>query len=663
MRVNSIIGGCLILYPVILQANDLALPGFTGVIRTPSAGIATQGEFRYQYNNYDELSGAIDNTFNHVFTVGVTPYLEVGGRLTDWSDDDRVTNPDGTLPGVRDLSGNLKIKVPKLHPSLPDMAFGAQDFAGEAVNFRSVYGVASKRIGKSVSSLGYAQSDSGGLDGEFASFEYSISPDLSFKADYLDKTFAVGVGLDAKRLTGVPVSLLLAGEENAQGDWDGMMGVSLNLPLAHPFTSTQTLGRSLQLTFEGRDTNQFIAELEQYGISRARLGKVGAVDIVTLHNDRYNHSYLDALSVVMGNAYRYLSDKETLRIVLTKQGSPLIVVQINLRDYGRLINDEPMALSTFKKSTKAWFPAKSIFQGVSWVKASNRYGQRPIDLRLQPELRSNVGSEWGVFDYSAAIRADLAIPVGNIADLLVSGSIPVANSDLYDDGAAFAGSRHSEKINHAVVQSFTKPSPTTTLLSSLGYTSVDDDEFWIAQMEGGWSLSGGRNQFFAKAAHLSNKNDGLDHSVALGGVRHHFSDLSSSAALSYGQFYDETRGVKFQVSKFYGDTKLSAELKYAEKDDISGGLTVSLPLTPRRDRSFGNTIVRGSQSWSYGIDTTIKDPVVVGSNRVRPNFMLDPSLSHTLEKDYLDSNRLSPKHFINNLYQLKKRSIDLLANN
>ncbi|MGB1311201.1 MAG: YjbH domain-containing protein [Leucothrix sp.] len=649
----------LVLLTSSAYANDLTFPGFTGAIRTPDANVAPTGKIQYQYNNYNDLNAATDNTYNHVFAVGINAYIEVGGRLTDWYNDDRVANSSGTLPGKRDLSGNLKLRLPKAHRLLPDIAVGVQDFAGEAVNFRSVYGVLSKTIGAATVSVGYAKSDTGKLNDKFASLQVTLSPSLSLKTDYLDETFAVGLGINAKPVTGIPLSLQLAGEKQKNGEWDKYAGLTLHLPLDHKLQIPKAKISQFKLTAQNRNIAQFVQAAEQYGLTHLQLGTQGNIDVVLIENHTYNHSYLDALSVVLGHAYQHLGGKNPLRIVLSKQNKALLAVQIDMEDYGKYINGQP---STIHTTTKAWHPNRQLLSNVTWLVKHHR--KAPIDIRLQPILRSNLGSEWGVFDYSAALRADVKIPLGKLADLVISGSVPIAHSDLYEEGNAFASRRYESQLDHAFIQKLSKPTPASNLLTSFGYSTIDKDEYIMGKVEGTHDLSTGKNQLFATAAYYRNQDTTRDDEIiALGGLRHHIDFLDMNLEVSYGHFFSESSGVKTKISKFYGDAELSAEIKYIDRDDLSGRLSITLPLTPQRDKQLGNVVVRGDQSWNYGIETTIKDPVVVGSNRVRPNYLLEPSLSYLLKEDVLDNGRLSPNHFINNLHQIRQRSAGLLKGN
>ncbi|PID45318.1 MAG: hypothetical protein CSB47_09025 [Proteobacteria bacterium] len=638
---------------------DLSYPGISGSLRTPSAKILPAGELQYQHNNYNDLSSTTDNTYNHVFAVGINSYIEFGGRLTNWYDDDRTQRPNGTLPGRRDLSANLKFRVPRLHSALPDIAFGIQDFGGEAVNFRSTYGVMSKTIGNTTASLGYAKSDGSDLDGEFASISHKLSDDFTIAADYLAEAFAVGLTINAKRTTGLPISLQVSGEKPKDGDWKELIALTLSLPLDKKLSPATKSQKTIALEKHPRDPTRFIAALERHGLSHLRLGTKAGDDLIYLENNVYNHSYLDALSVVLATAYQYLGGQRPVQIILGKQNIPLLAVWVDMKEYGEFIHNRP---SSMRQSTKAWYPDGRVTNQVTWV-ARGRYDNRaPIDVKLRPVIRSNLGSEWGVFDYSAAVRADLKIPLGNVANVVVSGSVPVANSDLYDDDGAFANRRYKSKIDQAVLQKLGKLSPSTTALGSIGYGTINDEEYTVGQVEGVHTQALGKRQLYGKLAYYRNNDRaGDDQKIAVGGLRQHIDFLDMEADLSYGQFYNETRGVKAKVSKFYGDTALSAEIKYIDTDDLSGRLSITLPLTPRRDKLVGNTVLRGNQSWNYGIETTIKDPVVVGSNRVRPDFMHNPAVSYSLNKEYFDRGRLSPYHVINNLEQIRLRSRDLLG--
>ena len=206
MKKNIFISVSSFLFLTSVCADDIAFPGFSGVLRTPTAKVAPKGEYNYQFNNYNDVGTADDKTYNHVFTVGIGSNFELGGRLTDWYNNDRVevsggyarSGRDGRLIGKRDLSGNFKFQFPSLDPVLPELAVGMTDFAGLAVNFKTAYGVATKQLGKFQFSVGYAKNSSSRykhnrvLSGAFANAKVDLTPNFSLMTDYASKDISAG---------------------------------------------------------------------------------------------------------------------------------------------------------------------------------------------------------------------------------------------------------------------------------------------------------------------------------------------------------------------------------------------------------------------------------------------------------------------------------------
>ncbi|HEY5798840.1 MAG TPA: YjbH domain-containing protein [Burkholderiaceae bacterium] len=90
---------------------------------------------------------------NYQFGIGLFRYLEISGRLANFPSD-----PDGTI-GVRDLSANIKLSLPKLLRYQPDIAIGANDVGGGAPYFRSRYIAVSEAFGPLRLTVGAARGE------------------------------------------------------------------------------------------------------------------------------------------------------------------------------------------------------------------------------------------------------------------------------------------------------------------------------------------------------------------------------------------------------------------------------------------------------------------------------------------------------------------------
>ena len=646
------------------QATDLAYPGFTGVLRTPTAEIAPKGELSYQFNKFNDSDRSIDNTYNHVFSVGIGSNFEIGGRLTDWYNDDDVTLPSGFVQGQsRDLSGNFKLKLPTFNSMLPDIALGMSDFAGEATNFQSAYAVISKKLGKTQFSVGYAKGkDNAPLDGAFANIRYDLTPNFSLMSDYISDDLSAGVRYKFNLFNRLPLAIQASAQKDNQDNWDNAIGLTLSLPLDFNKKTSAVTDSKFTLESEHRNVDRFIQTLQSLGFTHVKVGKTGDTDVVTFDNHLYNHSYIDPLSIVFSYAYKYLGSKSRLKAIMLKQSVPLFAVQINLHDYGQFINNKGQSsFGQFKNTTKAWYPKSNYADNVNWIHSEITTNRSPIDIRIQPILNTSVGTEYGVFDYSLGLRTDVDIPLGRGTNVVAAATVPIDNSDDFEDGRIYGQQRITSQINQVVLQKHFRASSNISVLGGLGYNTIGEDGFLVGQTGALWQPGDGKNQFGGRVLYMNAKDDGVDdETIALATYKRNWNKYNTSASITYGQFYNEDMGVTTAVSRFFGDTELSAYMKFIDTDDISGGLQISLPLTPRKDKAIGNVVVRGTPRWSYSMETTIRDPDSPGSNRLRPNMLFAPGFNNSLGYDFYDRVRLTPDHFLNNLKRLKESTISLM---
>ncbi len=667
--VVGVVSSIMFLAPIF--ANDLAFPGFTGVLRTPTAEVAPKGKFHYQINNYSDLGTNEDKTYNHIFTVGIGSNFELGGRLTDWYNDDRLvvssgyarSGADGKLPGKRDLSGNFKLKLPSLHPVLPELAVGMTDFAGLAVNFKTAYGVATKQLGNIQFSVGYAKSSVRNnhkriLVGSFANAKVDLTPSLSLMADYISKDISAGFRYKVSTIDKLAVSLqALVHRENNK--WENTVGFSLSAPLALGKGKVLKDSKSFTLKRENRDANKFLVKMGELGFSNVKFGKLAETNVIVFENHLFNHSYIDPFAVVFAQAYRYLGGESKLTVVMLKQEVPIFAVKMNMQDYAGFIRSK-ITNNKLKKSTKAFFVSSSYLKDVSWFSNLAIQSKSPVNIEIRPELNTTVGTEFGVFDYSLGVTTKLDIPVTRGVNVVASATLPISNSNNYDNSKIFGLRRLGAKVNQVAIQKFMKPVTSLSLISGFGYGSVGDNGFTVGEVVGLWQPGQGNNQISARITHMrSNEKQVEDETMALVSYKRNWDDkYNTSAGITYGQHYNKDIGVTAAVSRYFGDTELSIYMKGLAMDDLSGGVSISLPLTPRKDKKLRSMVVKGSSSFGYGLETTIKDPVHPTQNRLRYDMLLAPGFENNLNGFY-DRLRITPAHFLNNLARFREATISL----
>jgi hypothetical protein len=125
--------------------------GVTGGLVTPDGRTLQDKSVLLGYSHAQEpMFSHLRGGHNYLFGIGLLPHVELSGRLANYN------LPNGEL-GVRDLSANLKISLPRIFEHQPDIAFGVTDLGGGAPFFRSRYVVASGTEGAFSASLGYAR--------------------------------------------------------------------------------------------------------------------------------------------------------------------------------------------------------------------------------------------------------------------------------------------------------------------------------------------------------------------------------------------------------------------------------------------------------------------------------------------------------------------------
>ena len=548
---------------------------------------------------------------------------------------------------------------------LPDIAIGMSDFAGEATNFQSVYGVMTKQLGKTQFSVGYAKGkDNAPLDGAFANIRYDLTPNLSLMSDYASDDLSAGVRYKFNLFNKLPLALQASAQKDNQDDWDSAIGLTLSIPLDFNKKITAKADSNFTLEPERRDVYRYIQALQGLGFTHVKVGKSGDTDVVAFDNHLYNHSYIDPLSLVIAYAYKYLGSKSKIKAIMLRQRVPLFAVEINVNDYVQFINGKGVsALNQFKNTTKAWYPKSDYASKVNWVDSEITANRSPIDIRIQPVLNTSVGTEFGVFDYSLGLRTDVEIPIsiGRGTSVVAAATVPIDNSDNFEKGRIYGNQRITSKIDQVVLQNHFRPTPNISLLGGVGYNTIGEDGYLVGQTAALWQPGDGKNQFGARLAYMNANDDGIDdETIALATYKRNWNRHNTSASVTYGQFYNKDRGISTTVSRFFGDTELGAYIKYIDTDDISGGLQISLPLTPRHDKTIGNVVVRGNQRWKYSMETTIRDPLFTGTNRLRPNMLFAPNFNNSVGDDIYDRQRLTPDHFMNNLRRLKEATISLM---
>ena len=662
------------------QESGLAFPGDTGVLATPNAGVTPEGTIRTQLNNYLEPLGQdrFDSQNNLVFSLGLFPRLELGGRLAE-----------GELERVerrRDLSGNAKLLLLDLDTG-SKLALGARDFAGNAVQFQAYYLVASQALGPFQFSLG-AGTDQ--LDGPFGGVEWRPHEVIRLMADAYRDEAAVGLGLLGPRLFGTPVrpELKAALRRTRNDDDDAFVGLGLHLPLGRKRATLDTASRAI--VEEGRfaeapqpppistdkstdptldalsDKDTSSAEvmppaedspaarqdalvtlqntLAGLGLERIRTGYQGKTLLITYENYRFVHNFLDALGLVLAHAAIATPEGvESITAQLEKFGVPILTVTVPAALYRDFLRAPQTALAQLQKVIQVDYKAIEADQLTKDENAPKTWSQ----LIVQPEIRYFLATEVGTLDYSAALRADLQVPLWRGAVANLGGIQVLDNTDDLEEGGLYTDDAIESGLGDALLTQAFKPLPSVLNLTSAGLSRVVDERFNVISNETLWSSRDGHHLIRTRLSHYEKDNE--NHDLAVGTYLYYLSPLDTQLEVSYGQFFFEDRGIRLSMRRFFGDTAVTLFARFIDTDEAAAGVGISLPLTPRRGMKPAPVHVTGPARWGSGLETKLEDP-----NFVDTELLIEPSLALTLLRDYRDAGRLTPAYLKAHLLDLRE---------
>ncbi|WP_257324073.1 YjbH domain-containing protein [Pseudoalteromonas rhizosphaerae] len=691
-------------------ANDtlthgIAYNGFTGIFHTPSAAVIDKGDIDIGYSNQLEIRGKYTDGHNFTFSAGLFEGLEVSGRVTSSSMHDNLfrASSDGQ---IRDLSFNAKYQIPFIPKDWFSVAVGAKDIGGAANNYEAFYAVASKQLWdfRFSAGVGVSETLTEQLDGAFAAVEYQPFNWLSVLAEHDAEAFNLGARITLPKewlydIATVSFNSRFYSNTELAND-DTYWGVNISMPLSdeaqdnyqnlkpapQPITATllpkssnqrttATLAAPKNLTEESvsrpvstepvkiltatkqtqevsaaQNNNQQIHSLKSSlindGFENIRVGISESKQIIVeFENSVFNRNEIDALGLVLGRITESFATGNNEFIVrLAKQDIPLLQVNGYLDNYRRFIDEN----ITPDLIVSTQFSDKNAV-GVKW--AGNTQSSRPYfvpRLSLTPSLASTYATEFGVYDHSLALQADLHMPLWYGAGINVTGQVNVANTENFEPGKVFQNSRQKSGIKRAIVyQTFALP---FNIYNQTQFGLYQDYfDFIGLTNETVWQSPEGRHKLKAKLGYFEYKDyntDKRDYSIY--SYRYLWAEKDVSFHITAGQFWNKDNGYKLETKFWFGDANIA--VSYSNTSIEKVGIGFSIPLTPRKDMSAGNWQVKGTNSWSHNVQTRIGD----SHNALDFGSATTPISSINIDKNFLNQDRMSSSYVYAHLARLKE---------
>jgi len=655
-------------------SNTLSFQGYTGLINTPNAEVLDNGTAMIHFNNqfdnnlrnYD-YSKDIKYEENYIFGIGFLPSLEIVGRLVEAKD------------YFRDLSVNIKYKIPYESKYFPNIAVGLQDFGGSFNLFDNKYIVADKDIGFFKFSLGYAKAGNvikaKRMDGVFGGVEVNVIDWLSIVAedDTNEKHAGVKVSIPNSLVSSFNMEAILA--RNLTSD-ENSLGINLILPLGenkkelnrefiksvkhkkknNSFIQKQVEKKLTSISESHNDNKVDILldlqkKLANFGFENVRVGEYGdKVIYVECENSIFDYNDLDALGYILGTVVDSDLDYNYYTVTLLKNKLQTISISGTLLSYKKYIY-HPTAENLHKLKDILIIDSSFDTSKVNFLTKTQNSSLFKPKVELSLGLITTVGTEYGVFDYLASLRTNVYIPL--YKGLIVSAMYesPFANSHNFDDGEVYNMMYHDKVDSRLVNANIHQTLHYDNLYNTISVGKFESDYYGILN-QSYLSLFGGEHALTLKMGTFENQDVSDDtHNIYEGAYRYYYKPLDLFTTISYGNYWNDDSGVTLEVKRFFSDTSVSFIYQNLTNQYI--GARVSFPFTFRKlskPTSFGQ--IKGKNDFNYGIRTTVN--LDDGTNRLLPDGGKMIKSDFILENYYLNRDRLNESYILNNIERMRE---------
>lgn len=262
-------------------------------------------------------------------------------------------------------------------------------------------------------------------------------------------------------------------------------------------------------------------------------------------------------------------------------------------------------------------------------------------FEIGPGLRTAVGTELGLFDYSLAL--ELGTEVNLAPGLFWQGvlSAPMLHSNDFKNGQAFASYRPQELGFDSSLLSYWKALPHgVAAQASAGYI---DRNYRGGMLDALWMTEDGRWRLGATAGRFEHELTAARQTPLLGSARWSLVPGAWQLEATAGRFLGGDQGYNLASKHWFGDTLIN--LFYRDTQGDAGtlmaaqrkfvGFSISLPLGPKAAQELGPVSVRGTDRFAWGLQTKVGDK----DNALTQGYGEQPRVRHGLRSDVTDFDR------------------------
>jgi hypothetical protein len=652
-------------------SKSLSFQGFTGVINTPNAEVIDNGTAIFHFNNqfdnhlrgYD-YSKDINFEENYIFGIGFFPSLEIVGRLVE------------SKGYARDLSANIKYKIPYSNQYLPNIAIGIQDLGGAYNFYNNKYIVADKELWFLRISLGYGKADEGvtgkRMDGLFGGVEAEVTDWLSIMAEHDGEENHAGVKISLPKLWISRFNIETTIARNLTND-ENSFGFNLVIPLdkkreeinrERKDIDSNKREQTVKIYNKYKKQESLIVNQTQettlldlqkvlvdFGFENVRVGTYGdRVIYVECENSIFDHNDLDALGYIIGEVVESGLDYRYYTVTLLKNELQTVSINGSIIPYRKYIKNP--TIENLNRVKSGLIINREIdtseVKFISEKKNSSLFRPR---LELSTGLITPFGTELGVFDYLLALRSNLYMPL--YKGLMVSAmyELPFANSDDFDNGGIY-NKMYSDRVDSRLVNAnLHQTLHYKNIFNTVSLGRFETDYYGILNQTNLSSTEGEHAISFKIGTFKRDSEESDTHNIYEGSYRYFYEPAKLFTTISYGEYWYEDSGVTFELKRFFGDIAISLEYKNLENQYI--GARVSLPLTFRKlAKASPLGQIKGKSDFKYGIRSTIR--LDDGTNRVLPFGGKMIKSDFILESYYLNRDRLSSSYILGGIDRMRE---------
>jgi hypothetical protein len=649
---GALLGSGLSVHPATAQSGGrlpdaLSTHGLPGLVNTPAASALPTGVFRFNVNSmpdYQLLGGDVRDDFawqaNVQLAIGLWgDRLTIGGRATEIRRKTAggprlIAFPGGRFAFVatdfviRDLAANASLLLLREGRYTPALTLGVQDLGGAANFLEGRFAVASKRIGEWARvSAGWGIGEDV-LDGAFGGIEVAPLPGLGLVAEYDTERFNAGARwrILPERLAARGVPQLTASAfwtEDEEVSWS----VDLSMPLDPGTLRRPSPSRPAPSAPEIADP--VARALVEVGYENVAVQREGSTLRIEYENRVYNQSELDGLGVALRTAaVAAPPDVETFELVVTSVNVPTVAVRASRSALDALAAAPDTTIDTDALS-------------VQWAAGARAGGPRhagawrSLDLEVTPVLENVAFTESTVADVRLSVVPSLRAQLPGGLTLDAAARVAVYQSPRY---FLFDGPRPDPQLERATLGWLHR----WPLGSGWGGWAewsggrLDVDNLGVRQQTR-LASPGGRVQMGLDVALVGPRTSEVDRLYAVGSLGAYLPEIGAQVTLFGGQFLDEDRGAGVDVSRFFGDTRVSLFARRTDAESVAG-MQFAIPLSSRKDLRPLPLRPRVTSAFRPGVQT------VVGGDRnpIRRDVgrLLSPETS--LAFRHLDWGRLAP---------------------